>query len=49
MGYSFEVFNDIETIIDWGIKDFRIMRGNWYDRVDSNHRPPPCQGGALTS
>ena len=22
---------------------------NWYDRVDSNHRPLPCQGSALTS
>ena len=21
----------------------------WYNRVDSNHRPPPCQGGALTN
>ena len=22
---------------------------NWYDRVDSNHRPLPCQGSALTN
>ncbi len=22
---------------------------NWCVRVDSNHRPPPCQGGALTN
>ena len=21
----------------------------WYDRVDSNHRPLPCQGSALTN
>ena len=32
------------------VVEFYVSAGFcWYNRVDSNHRPPPCQGGALTN
>jgi hypothetical protein len=29
--------------------DAKTASVGWWALVDSNHRPPPCEGGALTN